>query len=125
MLVEKLTDWWRARDLIGEALGLALDVGHLLVTGEDEPAEAIAAHAHELTKVTVEDMRRREHVHLPFGQGDLDLPATLQALHAIGWRGLVCVELSRDSHRAPEMVAAAQASRPAVTSSATSTRWSA
>ena len=109
MLIETLADWSRARDLIGETLGLALDVGHLLVTGEDEPAEAIAAHALELATVTVEDMRCGEHVHLPFGQGHLDLPATLHALHAIGWRGLVCVELSRDSHRAPEMVAAALA----------------
>ena len=90
-------------------LPLALDTGHCLVTGERDPAAAVAEFAGRLATITVEDMRRGEHVHLPFGEGDLDLPGVLRAIEAIGWRGLVCVELSRDSHRAHEMVPAALA----------------
>ena len=45
-------------------------------------------------------MRRGDHTHLPFGEGDMDLPACLDALDAVGFPGLVCVELSRESHRA-------------------------
>lgn len=90
-------------------LPLALDTGHCLVTGEREPADAVREFAPRLATITVEDMKRGEHVHLPFGEGDMDVPAVLGAIEGIGWRGLVCVELSRDSHRAHEMIPAALA----------------
>ncbi|RZM16456.1 MAG: sugar phosphate isomerase/epimerase, partial [Sphingomonas sp.] len=49
------------------------------------------------------------HTHLPFGEGDMDMPAVLAALEAIGFTRLVCVELSRESPRAhaaiPESIA--------------------
>ena len=102
MLVADLDDFLRLDD----DLPLALDVGHLLVTEEREPADAIREFAGRLATVTIEDMRRGEHVHLPFGEGDIDLPPVLGALAAIGWEGLTCVELSRDSHRAHELVPA-------------------
>jgi ribosomal protein S12 methylthiotransferase accessory factor len=106
MLVEDLDDLARLRGEL-PALPLALDVGHLLVTQEREPVAAIHEHAGLLATVTVEDMARGEHVHRMFGEGDLDLPPVLAALEVIGWRGLVCVELSRDAHRAHEVVPAA------------------
>ena len=103
MLVETVDDYRRlAADIPG--LKLALDTGHLLVTGEREPAAAIAEFKDQLGTVTIEDMRRGEHVHLPFGEGDMDMPAVLDALDASGFGGLVCVELSRDSHRADLMI---------------------
>jgi sugar phosphate isomerase/epimerase len=34
----------------------------------------------------------------------MDIPACLDALEAVGFPGLVCVELSRESHRADTMV---------------------
>ncbi len=37
-----------------------------------------------------------------FGRGDI--PGVLDTLEAVGFAGLVCVELSRDSHRADQMV---------------------
>jgi D-psicose/D-tagatose/L-ribulose 3-epimerase len=49
-------------------------------------------------------MRRGEHVHLPFGEGDMDVAGVLAALDEVGFAKLVCVELSRDSHRADTMV---------------------
>jgi sugar phosphate isomerase/epimerase len=85
-------------------LPLTIDVGHCLVTQEVDPAQALRDHRGRIASVTVDDMRRGDHTHLPFGEGDLDLPAVLAALVEIGWEGLTCVELSRDSHRADTMV---------------------
>ena len=101
MAIETVAEW--------EALGipglrLALDTGHCLVTGDIDPAEAVRRHAGDLGTVTIEDMARGVHVHLPFGEGDMDVPAVLTALSDSGFGGLVCVELSRESHRADTMV---------------------
>lgn len=85
---------------------LALDVGHCLVTQERDPADAVREFGARAATITVEDMQRGEHVHLPFGEGDIDLPAVLAAVDGIGFEGLVCVELSRESHRAHELVPA-------------------
>ncbi|GAC1524314.1 MAG: sugar phosphate isomerase/epimerase [Vulcanimicrobiaceae bacterium] len=103
MLVEKVDDY-RAVARAVTGLRLALDTGHVLVTGEREPAAAVREMATELATVSIEDMRRGAHVHLPFGEGDMDVPSVLGALRAIDYRRLVCVELSRDAHRADTMV---------------------
>lgn len=108
MLVETVADY----DALAErhpALRLALDTGHCLVTQDTDPANAVRAYAPRLGTIAVEDMRRGDHTHLPFGQGDMDVPAVLTALHDIQFTGLVCVELSRESPRAhhaiPEAIA--------------------
>lgn len=101
MLVETLDDF-AALDVPG--LKLALDTGHCLVTGEREPAAAVTEFAERIGTVAIEDMKRRVHVHLPFGEGDMDTPSVLDALDATGFTKLVCVELSRESHRADMMV---------------------
>ena len=75
-----------------------------MVTDERDPAEAVVEYAAHLGTVSIEDMRRGEHIHLPFGEGDMDTPAILDALDAIAFPGLVCVELSRESHRADTMI---------------------
>ncbi|MBK9386655.1 MAG: sugar phosphate isomerase/epimerase [Planctomycetes bacterium] len=94
MLVETLADFERLRSRCPELL-LALDVGHLYVTGEEPPAPRIAAHAPHLGQVTLEDMQRGRHDHLPFGQGDVDVPAVLAALRACRWSEPIYVELGR------------------------------
>lgn len=101
MLVETADDW---RRLAEPGLRLALDTGHCLVTGERAPDAAVREFADSLGTVSLEDMRRGEHVHLPFGEGDMPVPAVLRALDEIGFEKLVCVELSRDSHRADTMI---------------------
>ena len=45
-------------------------------------------------------MRRGVHEHLPFGEGEMDVPGVLGTLEKVGFGGLVCVELSRESPRA-------------------------
>lgn len=103
MLIETLDDF-AALDIPG--LHLALDTGHCLVTGERDPAAAVAEFQDRIGTVAIEDMKRGEHIHLPFGEGDMDVPAVLDALDAIDFRQLICVELSRESHRADVMVPA-------------------
>ncbi len=103
MLVETLDDFTGlAAGLPG--LRLALDTGHCLVTGEREPAAAVGEFAGRLGTVAIEDMRRGVHEHLPFGEGEMDVPGVLGALRRARFGGLVCVELSRESHRAHEAV---------------------
>ena len=106
MLVETVDDW-AALDIPG--LRLALDTGHCIVTGERDPAAAVAEFAPHLGTVTIEDMKRGVHVHLPFGEGDMDVPGVLRALQAASFQKLVCVEMSRESHRADTIIPASLA----------------
>lgn len=103
MLIETCAEW---AALAAEAPGLdlALDTGHCLANGEGEPQDLVHRHADDLGTVAVEGMRRGVHEHLPLDEGDMDLPAVLGALQAVDYPRLVCVELSRDSHRADRMV---------------------
>ncbi len=101
MLIETADDW---AALAIPGLKLALDTGHCLVTGERDPADAVRHFADHLGTVAIEDMKRGVHIHLPFGEGDMDIPAILRALDEIGFDRLVCVELSRESHRADSMI---------------------
>jgi sugar phosphate isomerase/epimerase len=111
MLIETVDDW-AALGIPG--LRLALDTGHCIVTGERDPAAAVAEFAPHLGTVTIEDMKRGVHVHLPFGEGDMDLPGVLRALQAIRFPKLVCVEMSRESHRADSIIPASLAYLKAV-----------
>jgi len=106
MLVETVDDWAK---LAIPGLRLALDTGHCIVTGERDPAAAVAEFAPHLGTVSIEDMKRGVHIHLPFGEGDMDVPAVLRALGAAHFEKLVCVEMSRDSHRADTMIPASLA----------------
>ena len=103
MLVEDADDW---ATLAAEVPGLtlALDTGHCVVSGRYAPEEAVTAFAPQLGTVAVEGMRRGVHDHLPLDEGDVDLPAVLAALRAADYQRLVTLELSRDGHRAHQMV---------------------
>ena len=79
------------------------------MTGERDPAAAVREFAPHLGTVAIEDMARGVHIHLPFGEGDMDVPGVLQALRDVGFSKLVCVELSRESHRADVMIPASLA----------------
>jgi sugar phosphate isomerase/epimerase len=108
MHVATLAQWTRLRDIVRHpSLRLALDVGHVHCNREGDPAAAVREHAAELADVQIEDMREGEHLHLPFGEGTLDVPPVIAALRDVQYTGLVGVELSRDSHRAPDVARAA------------------
>jgi len=101
MLIETLDDY---AALGIEGLRLALDTGHCLAPGARAPVAAVHEFADRIGTVAIEDMARGVHVHLPFGEGDMDVPGVLNALEAVNYEKLICVELSRESHRADRMI---------------------
>ena len=103
MLIETVAEW-RALDF--SELRLALDVGHCLVTGDVDPADAVRDNCARLGTIHLEDMRRGVHEHLPLGEGHMDLSRVLAALRDASYTRLVSLELSRDSHRADRLVPA-------------------
>lgn len=107
MFVETVAEWRVLDAALGSPrrFGLALDVGHVLATGEGDPAAIVREAAPRLTTVAIEDMRRGVHEHLMFGDGHLDLPAVLDALDDVGYARIVSVELPRHAHDAPRVSA--------------------
>lgn len=101
MAVETVKDYAGLCAELGQPPRLCLDVGHLYVTGEGEPADILAAHGDRVAQVHLEDIRRGVHEHLVPGEGDVDFAAVRRALEACGYAGPVCFELSRSSHMAP------------------------
>jgi len=91
----------------GEGLGMTLDVGHLLCTKDLPVGDVIRAHAAHIRHVHLDDIAGGVHEHRMFGEGDLNLSETLDALEDIGFEGMAAVELSRDSHRGASAAAEA------------------
>lgn len=80
---------------------LTLDLGHLHCQGETPIADYIRRYGSRLANVHIEDMRRGVHEHLMFGEGEMDFPPIIAALHEIDYQGGLYVELSRHSHEGP------------------------
>jgi sugar phosphate isomerase/epimerase len=123
----------RVSDVVGlverlgrpDALGLTIDVGHLTCTEDARPADVIRGAGSLLVNVQIDDMRRGVHEHLPFGEGEVDLPDVLAALTDVRYGGLVHVELPRHAHAAPVIAAhSLQALRAAAADSHRLTRRS-
>ena len=93
----------------GGALGLTLDVGHLLCTNDLPVGDQIRSLAEHIQHVHLDDIANGVHEHRMFGEGDLDLTETLSALSEVGYEGMAAVELSRDSHRGAWAAAEAMA----------------
>lgn len=100
----------------GNELGLTLDVGHLLVTGDVPVGAAIRSLARHLVHVHLDDVAGGVHEHRMFGSGELDLREVLNALHDVGYAGMAAVELSRDSFRGPQAAQEAMVHLRAATS---------
>lgn len=102
MFVERPAGYLELLERLGSdaaTLGLCLDVGHLLCTGDLPVGDQIRKLAPRLVHVHLDDIRGGVHEHRMFGDGDLDLAETLDALVEVGFDGQAAVELSRDSHR--------------------------
>ncbi len=108
MLVDRLDGYERLAAALDDppGFGLTLDIGHCRVNEDDDEAACVKRAGARLVNVQIEDMRRGVHQHLPLGEGEIDFPTVLTALRHAGYRGLVSVELPRDSHRAHELVPA-------------------
>jgi len=109
MFVEHLSDALRLREELGapELLGITLDVGHCVAVEPEDAATCLRRAADLLVNVQLDDMRTGVHEHLEFGEGELNLPATLAALTEVGYAGVAAVELPRHSHAAPAVAARA------------------
>ncbi|UZO79265.1 sugar phosphate isomerase/epimerase [Aquimarina sp. ERC-38] len=100
MLVETIADYHQLIKDIPYPIKLALDIGHVWVTGEMEPIEVIKEHAANAGTISIEGMQKGIHVHLPLNQGDMDVVGIVKKLEEMKYPNLVCVELSREGHRA-------------------------
>ncbi|MFT7619422.1 MAG: L-ribulose-5-phosphate 3-epimerase [Planctomycetota bacterium] len=101
MFLETLDQYQQLCDRVPQRnFGLALDLGHLMVTEERSCEQAIREFADDIVAVAIEDMKRGVHDHLPFGAGDIHFPPIFTALREIGYDGLLAVELSRASSTA-------------------------
>jgi L-ribulose-5-phosphate 3-epimerase len=83
--------------------GLTLDIGHVFCTENKPFRQVYGKFATLIRNIHIEDIRDRKHEHLMFGEGELDFAAILRVLHDNKCMGLINVELSRDSHRAPDV----------------------
>ncbi len=108
MQIETIADLERIRAslpaAVRDALTLALDVGHVWVTGEMDPAEAVRTYGKTCGTAAIEGMNRGVHEHLPVTQGDMDVAGIIRRFQQIEFDKLICVELSRDSHRAHQAI---------------------
>ena len=106
MWIERPAGFLELRRRLGSTpnpLGLTLDVGHCIVTGDLPVESTILTLAPYLVHVQLDDALPGQHVHLPFGAGNLPLKAVLTALQSTGYKGQAAVELGRDSHRGVEL----------------------
>ncbi|MHC5064889.1 MAG: sugar phosphate isomerase/epimerase family protein [Planctomycetota bacterium] len=105
MSLGRLGDYERLRTELGDSSpALTLDVGHLLVNEEEAPEALIRRAAPYLAQVQLEDMRRGVHEHLVPGEGEVDFRKVMQTLEEQGFAAAVCFEISRSSHKAPEVL---------------------
>src|SRR5690606_33242083 len=74
-LVESMADYEKLCGLLGRRMPLTLDVGHLQCVEERTPAELIRRYAEETVNLQLDDMVAGKHVHLPFGEGEVDFDA--------------------------------------------------
>jgi sugar phosphate isomerase/epimerase len=87
---------WLFQSVDSPYVRLHFDIGQFLLAGETiedavKKLTPVTAHTH------VCDYRRYPDGRfdlLPLGQGDLDIPAYVRAMHAAGWRGHLTVEVS-------------------------------
>ena len=101
MAIERTDQWPEIRERVGHSrLGLTLDVGHCLATGEGDPAAILRTHAADLRVLQLDDHRAGVHEHLAFGEGDVDFAALAEAVSDVGFEGPLEVELSRHASTA-------------------------
>lgn len=105
MYIETLDDFRRLDALIQSGwFQLTVDLGHLHCMGEEPIADKIREYGQRIINIHIEDMKPGVHEHLMFGEGTIDFPPIFQALRDINYPFALCVELSRDSHRADQVV---------------------
>ncbi|MCC3298118.1 EboA domain-containing protein [Arthrobacter caoxuetaonis] len=103
MFVETVADALELRSRLGdpEGLRLTVDIGHCVVVEPGGVRGALMDAGPLLANVQLDDMRSVAHEHLPFGEGEVDVPLALATLTELDYRGVAAVELPRHSFDAP------------------------
>ena len=105
MYIQTMADFRRLDQLIQSGwFQLTIDLGHLHCLGEQPIANYIREWGDRLINIHIEDMKPGVHELLMFGEGTMDFPPIFQALKDINYPFALNVELSRDSHRADQVV---------------------
>ncbi len=105
MYIQTMADFRRLDQLIQSGwFQLTIDLGHLHCLDEQPIANYIREWGDRLINIHIEDMKPGVHEHLMFGEGTMDFPPIFQALKDINYPFALNVELSRDSHRADQVV---------------------
>ncbi len=104
MLVDDMAKFEVLKKHITSArFGLTLDIGHVFCTESAPFRQVYGKFANLVRNIHIEDIRDRKHEHLMFREGELDFVTILRVLRDNKYTGMINVELSRDSHRAPEV----------------------
>ncbi|MFF3039367.1 EboA domain-containing protein [Arthrobacter citreus] len=111
MFVETVAQAHELRARLGEPEGLRLtvDIGHCVVVEPGGIRGALMEAGPLLANVQLDDMRSTAHEHLPFGEGEVDLPLALATLAELEYRGVAAVELPRHSFDAPGLASRSMA----------------
>jgi L-ribulose-5-phosphate 3-epimerase len=83
---------------------LTIDLGHVHCLNEGPIDTILERWQTRVINIHIEDMIVGVHEHRMFGEGTMDFPGIFRALYRINYQRGLHVELSRDSHRAPEAV---------------------
>jgi sugar phosphate isomerase/epimerase len=94
LLIEKAEQFEEfMRHIDSPAVGLNFDIGHFYCVGDD-PAGTVTRLAKYTRHYHLEDIApTRVHHHLIPGEGAIDFPATLAAIHKTGYQGWITIEL--------------------------------
>ncbi|MDK1361902.1 EboA domain-containing protein [Arthrobacter sp. zg-Y1219] len=111
MLVETVADALELRTRLGnpEGLRVTVDIGHCVVVEPGGVRGALMEAGALLANVQLDDMRSVAHEHLPFGEGEVNVPLALATLAELDYRGVAAVELPRHSFDAPNLAARSMA----------------
>lgn len=102
MLLQTMADFDRLAGLLGRRPGLTLDVGHVVCMGDGPPEDVVRTYADVLHNIHLDDMRKGEHRHLFFGEGEVNFSPLFETFRQLGFNGPACVELSDASRNAVE-----------------------
>ena len=101
MFIENLAQYQKLKQLFDHKLwGLTLDLGHAFLTEDISPGACIRQFKDDIKNIHAEDMRKGNHEHLQFCDGDMDYSEIFESLKEINYTGLINVELSRHSRNA-------------------------
>lgn len=82
---------------------LTFDIGHIHLSEKQDVDRCFKEFMDIIRNVHLEDMTKKCHEHLFFGDGDIDFGAFFKAVRQTNYKGPIVIELSRHSYNAVEV----------------------